>query len=479
MPESTPVELGGRGPVRPGAMTTVMRAVRPTPSGPRWVRYAVVRDGRIEKEAVRGPDEEVVVGAEGDVPVRGERELSLLRFEGGAWRLRVRAGWGGRTKEGPLSDAAPRDGLRELRLEGDGRAKIVIGDVAVLVQLVDRPPARTKPQLPSALKRGLMGGTDWTFSSFVAASFFLHFALVVFVVEADWPVETQLIPDRVAGAIFIEPAPPPDAPPMDDALADRTEPTDAPPSDAQPSDRPPSDAQPARRPQRVSSIPSPGSAESQPSIDEQAREAARQAENILLGLEDASSAMGALIDQAPTERAEEILRGVEGNRVATNDVGVMQERPGSGPPGGGDLGPRPLRGLRGNGLRPQPSGPPLEERVVTVVSTPPNDDWITDPVDPDFDPRLLHTALRGRMGAVRGCYERELTRGNPNLAGRMRVRMTVQSMGNLSNVRVVDNTTGSDSLASCVEGAVRRVRLRSGPRTPLDAEYPLVFARQD
>ena len=110
-----------------------------------------------------------------------------------------------------------RGGFRELKLEGEGRAKVVIGDVSVLVQLVDRPPARSKPQLPSSLKRGLMGGTDWTFSSFVAASFLLHFALVVFVVEADWPVERQLIPSRHVEWIIAPPPPPDDAPTIADA----------------------------------------------------------------------------------------------------------------------------------------------------------------------------------------------------------------------------------------------------------------------
>lgn len=480
MPEPTPVEQGGRVPVRPGAMTAVMRAVQPVASGPRWVRFAVVRDGRIELEGVRGPDQEVVVGPEGQVPIAVSKAgppLSLLSFRDGAWRLKVREAWTGRTSRGDLADAEARGGFRELKLEGEGRAKVVIGDVSVLVQLVDRPPARSKPQLPSSLKRGLMGGTDWTFTSFVAASFLLHFALVVFVVEADWPVERQLIPSRFAGAIFVEPPPPIDPPEIsrDDALADASEPTEV-GDDA--SSEPPREAARRPRPARPTSVPTPGSAETQATLDEQARASAQRALDMVMGVNDESTGIGTLISQAPTEDAESILARMDGTAVATHEAGMIEERRRTGPPGGG-LGPQPLSGLRRGAIEEQGPSEPLRERVVTVVRPPSGPGWIPDPIDPTFDPRELHRALRARMGAVRACYEGELTRGNPNLSGRIQVGLTVQPMGNLSGVRVVENSTGSESLGACVVRAVSRVRLRRGPSSPLQAEYPMVFARQD
>lgn len=481
MPEPTPVEQGGRVPVRPGAMTAVMRAVQPVASGPRWVRFAVVRDGRIELEGVRGPDQEVVVGPEGQVPIAVSKAgppLSLLSFRDGAWRLKVREAWTGRTSRGDLADAEARGGFRELKLEGEGRAKVVIGDVSVLVQLVDRPPARSKPQLPSSLKRGLMGGTDWTFTSFVAASFLLHFALVVFVVEADWPVERQLIPSRHIEWIVAELPPPDDAPTIADA--------DDPVADDAPEvadDLPSEPTETVDRPRHASAPSSvrEGSADTRPTVDHDAvaREAARQVDALLLGATgDIGSAFDALRNGAPTGEAADLLRHADGVRVASNDVGQIEEREGRGPPGGG-LGPQPLSGLRRGAIEEQGPSEPLRERVVTVVRPPSGPGWIPDPIDPTFDPRELHRALRARMGAVRACYEGELTHGNPNLSGRIQVGLTVQPMGNLSGVRVVENSTGSESLGACVVRAVSRVRLRRGPSSPLQAEYPMVFARQD
>ncbi|RZO57288.1 MAG: AgmX/PglI C-terminal domain-containing protein [Sandaracinaceae bacterium] len=462
-------------------MTAVMRAVQPVASGPRWVRFAVVRDGRIELEGVRGPDQEVVVGPEGQVPIAVSKAgppLSLLSFRDGAWRLKVREAWTGRTSRGDLADAEARGGFRELKLEGEGRAKVVIGDVSVLVQLVDRPPARSKPQLPSSLKRGLMGGTDWTFTSFVAASFLLHFALVVFVVEADWPVERQLIPSRHIEWIVAELPPPDDAPTIADA--------DDPVADDAPEvadDLPSEPTETVDRPRHASAPSSvrEGSADTRPTVDHDAvaREAARQVDALLLGATgDIGSAFDALRNGAPTGEAADLLRHADGVRVASNDVGQIEEREGRGPPGGG-LGPQPLSGLRRGAIEEQGPSEPLRERVVTVVRPPSGPGWIPDPIDPTFDPRELHRALRARMGAVRACYEGELTHGNPNLSGRIQVGLTVQPMGNLSGVRVVENSTGSESLGACVVRAVSRVRLRRGPSSPLQAEYPMVFARQD
>ena len=482
MPEPTPVEQGGRVPVRPGAMTAVMRAVQPVASGPRWVRFAVVRDGRIELEGVRGPDQEVIVGPEGQVPLAVSKAgppLSLLSFRDGAWRLKVREAWTGRTSRGDLADAEARGGFRELKLEGEGRAKVVIGDVSVLVQLVDRPPARSKPQLPSSLKRGLMGGTDWTFTSFVAASFLLHFALVVFVVEADWPVERQLIPSRHVQWIVVEPPPPDDAPTIADA--------DDPVADDAPEvadDLPSEPTETVDRPRHASAPSSlrEGSADTRPTVDHDAiaRAAADDVQSLLIGAESeiAGAFANVLQNGAPTERAEDVFAQGGGTTVASNSVGQIDEREGRGPPGGG-LGPQPLSGLRRGAIEEQGPSEPLRERVVTVVRPPSGPGWIPDPIDPTFDPRELHRALRARMGAVRACYEGELTHGNPNLSGRIQVGLTVQPMGNLSGVRVVENSTGSESLGACVVRAVSRVRLRRGPSSPLQAEYPMVFARQD
>jgi TonB family protein len=116
----------------------------------------------------------------------------------------------------------------------------------------------------------------------------------------------------------------------------------------------------------------------------------------------------------------------------------------------------------------------MDERRVQVVAQPIEDDGPR----PGFDPRELARAMRGRMGAVRACYERAL-RVEPTLAGRVDVDVQVERVGTLSDVHVREGSIGDDAFHGCVERAVRAVRLPSGPEDgPASVSFPFVFAPQ-
>ena len=77
----------------------------------------------------------------------------------------------------------------QVKLNDSSRGKVVIGDVTLLFQFVTPPPVQPRPQLPAAARGGFAKSIDWMFTAFVLFSFMSHFGLVVYLENADWPIE--------------------------------------------------------------------------------------------------------------------------------------------------------------------------------------------------------------------------------------------------------------------------------------------------
>lgn len=461
----------GGGPVcRPGAMTMVMNATRPRVVGPRWLRWALVRDGRIVVEEVRSPDRPLTIGGDGDIAVQG-RERELLVHRDGSWFLKVFDGLEGRTDDGPIAELAR--GVDEIELSPSAHARIELGGVSLLIQLVDRPPVRRRSQLPASLQGGLLKGADWWFTSFVTGSFLIHLGVVTFLMQADWPVEISLIPDRYTTQIFMPQDPPPNADVMDadpdEPLADYGEVADDGEADWTEPERELPDVQPS----------GPSDAPPSPTLDRAAL-AYEIAENLLIAGFGPSSTDSAMNDVlrggAPTGEARRIFDVVDGIGVATSmESGHIPVHDGRGHSGGStrDLGALATR--PGRGTSPVDEGLEIEEVIVTVTPAGPLD-WDPPAGGRPFDHRQLVNRLRPRMGAIRRCYENEINHGNPDAAGRLTLVMTVTPIGSLANVHVEDDTIGSERLAACAIRAIRGVRVAPGPTEPVDVRYPIVFS---
>ncbi len=481
MPELSSRVDGRVRPVRPGAMTTAMRAVGARHRGPRWLRWALIRDGRIEKETVQPPGRALNIGGESGVPGPG-RARPLFEFERGAWVLRAWPGLLGRTDEGSIVELS-EGGARDVVLGDAARARVELeGGWSLLVQIVDRPIERLAPQLPASLRGGFLRGVDWRFTGFVAASLCLHIGLIGFLFETDWPIDTSLVPDRYAEVIFPPLVSPPDdddTPEMSqgdgDELADADDADDldgGDGADEEASDEPSprrADASPRR-----SSDP-----RARPRIDVESIRGDVAEQLALAGFgAESGSAFDALAHGAPTGSAEDLFRAVEGAAVASSDVGVLHRRDGREATASATRGIGSLRRSAGNsGQRRRVDA--IEEVIVT---RPRGRRPILEPLThagPPFESDELMRRLRGRMGAVRRCYDNELTHGNPDAAGRITIEMQVMPPGHLSGVRVLDNTTGSIGLAACVVRVVRTVRVSSGPEAPAFVEFPILLARQN
>lgn len=460
-------------------MTTAMRAVSRSAAGEperSALRVAIARAGRIEREWIvesgrvtlgRGDEADVLV------PAHASAADTLLEVTDGAMTLAVPPGASGRL----VTDAGPRDlatlAGASLALDTSARGRIVVsgrGDdaVAVLFQRVPAPAKRLRPELPAAVRGGLLDRVDWLFTAVAAASFMLHLGLVIGLSESDWPMPPSMavVLEREAAIVFSEPAPPP-MPPETDPTIPTTETPETPEPTA------PEHGEPvARAPSPTHGDPSPAtSSDPDPSIAlDHSVDTALQ---LLLGANGVGGAVHDLLAAGqPTTDSAAVLAAAGSVQPSTTTASIEPRDGHASTIPGTDFGPRGVAGHTG-----ERTGPDLVEAAprhphITV-------DPIEDPVDPTiFDDAMLRRALRARMPAIQQCYEVELTR-TPGLAGRISVSMQVERAGNLSHVVATGDTVGSRGLATCVINNVSTIRLATGPSEAVTVEYPIIFAPQN
>lgn len=462
--------MGELSPPRPGAMTAAMRAVRATVPVETWARVAIVRDGTIVEQRWIAPGDALTWGRteRADVVVASAPHdvAPLITWDEDAHTIVVDAAITGRvSSRGQVLEL--RGDARRVSLEQGARARLVLGGASeLLVEMTPRPPRPRRAPLPRSAIGAL--GLDERFTAIAVASLVLHATVVTVLAERDWPAPSGTIESRIASVVFVEEP----MPPVPDEIVART--TDGPPSD----DVGEGDADaPSIPTPRAPGTPRP-SAPSRESLDAMRAEIATRVD-AMLGAIGEGGAMGNLLrDGAPLASEADVMGLVRGDEHAAlapraGDVPAMRDGAGiealaRGCEGCGDIAVHRVGPVR------EGEGPPREERPVQVSAQPIEDDGPR----PGFDPRALARAMRGRMGAVRACYERAL-RDEPTLAGRIDVDVQVERVGTLSDVHVREGSIGDAAFHGCVERAVRAVRLPSGPEDgPASVSFPFVFAPQ-
>jgi TonB family protein len=479
-----------KAPGRPGAMTMAMQAVNIKPVGPKVLRVGVIQGGKIIEERIIRKRETVTVGGSEknhfviNAPGLASR-FELFQLVGSDYILNFTDGMTGRVglpagvqslEQLRSSGAARNAGTHyQVKLNDNSRGKVVIGDVTLLFQFVTPPPVQPRPQLPAAARGGFAKSIDWMFTAFVLFSFMTHFGFVVYLENADWPIETGIgvIPDQFADLIFVEEEPPP----VDETL-------DAPTDDSAESPEP----TPSKANQDQGKTDKPDKSagdkgdqgDSQEAVQDatarMADEAAAAAEALLLGALSADGG-GALADVlaggAVTGNAADVLAQASGVGVATGSSGgTLRTRAGGESAGQKGLG---SLGASGGGKAVSEGGELGERAVRGNIKL---DDGDAIGGSGDFDAKLVVAEIKKRIGAIKACYERELRR-NPTLQGKIAVQFTIEQSGTISKATATENSTGDPTVASCVVDAVKRIRFNPGPEGgSVTFAYPFVFAPQ-
>jgi len=472
----------------PGAMTIAMQAVGARPNALKALRIGIIRDGRIVAERIVRWGEAATVGSSerNDVVVQGAgvpARFELFRLGDNGYVLSFTEGMSGRLGRSAggvveLDQLRRGGGARhtgshwELALSDTSRGKVVIADTTLLFQFVVAPPMQSRPQLPAAVRAGLVRSIDWLFTAFVVTTFMVMFGFIVVLENADWPVALGVatVPEEFALPIFVEPGPPPetDEPDEPDDVAPEVDPELA-------TDEPPSE--PKQAPSRTG--PPANEAVSADEVARIAERATKAAEALVVGALGATMdglVLDVLAGGAVPGSAQEVLSLASGVDRATSLSGTLRERNGGAHGSGQQLG---LDALAASG-GPRTTTAQREGRDVVEKEVRHGRTVLEDGGDiagsGEFDAMIVVRKIKSQIGAIKACYEREL-KSNPTLAGKVAIEFTIEERGTVSSVKVTTNSTGSTAVGRCVANAIERFRFSPGPQGGgVTFSYPFVFA---
>ncbi|MGZ6070694.1 MAG: AgmX/PglI C-terminal domain-containing protein [Myxococcaceae bacterium] len=434
---------------------------KPAPSGAKILRVGVIRDGKIiEERHIRHPSP-VTVGQDGTntfVIPASELPSSFPVFEnkGGQYTLVFTDRMNGRVanRSGDHDFAGlktknlvtRRGNVWTLPLDESARGKVSLGEVTLLFQFVSPRPEPARVALPADLRGSVWSSIDHLFFGILAASLFLHFVGAACIVLSPKPQDADLsldeLPDRFARVLLPPKAPEPEQPKALEPTAQTEEKKDA-KKDVKKKDELPAEAN-ARKAVLQQKVASKG----------------------LLKILGSAGGSGALQDVLGSGTGSgdvaAALAGARGVSVATADSVGGPRGGGAGRTAGiGDVGTAGggKVALAGKG----------DAKVSGQVSA------AAPEVDSaDVDRAALSRYIRDRLGAIRGCYERELKR-NPSLKGKVVVRFNITPAGRAGDVRIEENTLGSPEVGSCIQGLMRTWIFPFKPPDEVPVQYPFLF----
>lgn len=420
------------------------------------LRIGVLQDGRLVEERLLRERAAVSIGpTAGDtiiVPASAALPRSVKLFEATASGYLLHLGAG---MEATFSDGGEARRLApgaRVSLGGRARGRVVVGDLALLFQLIDLPAEAPRAPLPPSLRRGLGERLDGAMIAIVGVSLLAHLGMVAYLHQLDWPRR----PDFTAAATMDSWSMPRALPSPVHVVSPR-----APRSSAADPPRPP--GTPSSRPlghrvsHRSSAPPAP------PSLAEIRR----------------AGALGVLTSS--TEGVDSIADLLARGRPDSDGDGTFGEVRSHTAPAVPGLGTRGLpsdprvaaiAATRADGPTPVTSGERRPEAVAvlrrSILHSEP-------PLDVEgFDPSTLARALSQRKGAFLACYDRAL-KHDRRLAGKLELHVAVSAIGRVTAATIESDSLGDAELARCIVASVRAWQLPPLGEHGGEFTCPLVF----
>jgi hypothetical protein len=419
------------------------------------LRIGVVQAGKIVEERLIAPQQRVTVGASprNTLVVPGlPRSVTLFELRRGRYHLRLGAATDARVSLGQQVLALDQLRARAVPLDDSARGRVVLGEVTILFQLVAPPPQRPRPQLPPSVRGRLWANVDWTLAASFVAVLAIHLGMVSYLRGLEpRAVDVDLVP---AGVVEYEPPTPPVV--LDPATL------------RQIGDAPLPRAAPAR-PGGVTRRARPARPCDRACLERQVSQMGLVRHLRLLGARGGGSRTVANLigPGAPDTEADRAFAGVRGLTVSSRaTAGLQGKGHDDGPVGPAtidDLGPRV------DGPDAVGTGGTVVERVPRAVVRHHRPVVEDDTINADAVGRVV----RRGMPAVRTCYQRALKR-NPRLAGKIDLRLDVNTMGKVTPAIDADST-GDPGLCACIRGYAARWRFPPPARGSAAVTVPLVF----
>jgi hypothetical protein len=448
-----------------------MAQLKNTDGAPKILRIGIIQNGKIVEERLVRKRESVTIGQSTRntfvVPASNAlpRTFTIFELTPAGYAINFSDMMDGRVSLGDQVVALPalRQGraqkkgeLWHLLLPERSRGKVVIGDVTVLFQFVTPPPVQPRPQLPPSVRSSLMQNLDWMLVAVVAASFLMHFGFVIYLRNIDWPRKPDIeeIPDRFVQMIvpkkIEEPKP---------VVAQEEKKSE----EKKEAKKDKGEAKPKVVKERDPE------AEARAAAERRARLAADVQKMGVLKILGAKGENGSVADLVKggdvSGDADKVFAQVGGVGVAGAGGGLRSAK------GAGGTGS--LRGggsLRASGPGEVGTGERGGERTVKGIV---KDSAPTD-VDGSLDPSVIAREIRGRLGAIKACYEAGLKR-NPNIGGKLQLRFEVSTVGKVTAAEIENDSMHDDEVASCIKSRVMTWRFPAPAGGSVQFSYPFIF----
>lgn len=436
------------------------------------LRVGIVHEGHIVEERLLRTPGDVTVGLSPKctfiLPIAKPPEMyRLFVWAENRYWLRFTAGMVGKASvRGQILDlAAIRTGNLAKR-EGEfwllplgpaDAGKVAFGEVRLLFQMVAPPPKPKKIILPPAAKGGPLAALDKAYTAAVIGSIIAHLGLVG---GAGWwwhasgqfeeAQKRESIVYRVLKAEMVLKEKPEK---VEVAKVEGEGEGIGGKEDGKEAGK---ESKPSKAYTKTA-----GGAGSGSDEDKYRRQVAKVRNNTLVGVLDSvgGGARGIIgREAADSDMAGAFNTGGSGGTlIASDSYGYRGSRGGGGGPGGSGGGNTYQRmsadDVRGSGpirTGPVASGQRREEEVKIRIGG--SLGAMSGPGK--IDASTVESVFRRRKSAIQMCYERAL-KVNQSVEGKVSIRFTIGAAGTVTDISVVENSTGDSGIGSCIAEKVR------------------------
>lgn len=474
MADTTPKPKGKTG---PQAMVRGGHARPPAEANlPKVLRIGVLQNGKVVEERIIRSRDTVSVGqnekntfviSSSEIPAR----FDLFEMKVGQYSLNFLENMNGRVsvKDEVLELSALKTSkevrqkgkIFQLPLTDQSRGKVVLGESTLLFQFVAPPPVQPRPQLPAAVRGGMLRDMDWFMASVFAVSFFLHVGTLIFASTRDYPVESKWEQEYLKLEQLI--APKVEQKKEEKADEGKTE-ENKQDDEAKAAKKPKSNA--PKEPQKSAEDLARERAERRAKLAEQL---AQSGINKILGTMGDGSIADVLRGGDVAADQDALLSQVNGVGVASGDqAGLLRNAAGGKDSGeAADIDQLKMKGGDAN-VRTEGAG---EERKIKGNIRQKNPAAIGG--EGALDSKLVAQEVNRRIGVLKGCYERALRR-DPTLSGKIIIQFTISGSGKVSSAKATTNEL-TPEVGSCITSAFMGFRFPPPEGGSLTFEYPFMF----